>query len=257
MVKVAIIGYGWVGKAYHKVFSDAEIYDPLYPEYRDKSPIQKCAIAIVCVPTNANENSELDMSIVEEVVDWLETPLILIKSALMPGTVDRLVEKTGKNIAVSVEMVGEGRYFIPYWKYPHAEDPSYHQFLIVGGKEETARRCADVLWDKMSPDINIHLVSALEAEICKLMENTWGALKVTYANIVYDICEKLGANYTKVLQAWGSDGRVEKMHMRVIPGKRGWGGKCYSKDVPAFAGLDDTLFLYDLIETNDIHRHKN
>lgn len=254
--KVAIVGSeGWVGRAYKKVFQDAVWYDePLHVGARTE--VNKCDLTLVCVPTNAKDG-ELDMSIVEEVIDWIDTPLILIKSALQPGTVDRLVKKTGKNIAVSVEMVGEGKYFVPYWKYPDAEDPTKHNFLIVGGEDEVARRCADFLWAKMSPDINIHLTTALEAEICKLMENTWGAQKVTFANTIYDICEKLGANYTRVLQAWGSDGRTEKMHMRVIPHKRGWRSKCYDKDIPALANLDDSGFLTAMIEANRKHLDEN
>lgn len=224
--------------------------------------INQCDLALVCVPTNSRletnlDRQELDMSVVEEVVSWLETPLILIKSALQPGTTDRLVKETGKKIATSVEMVGEGKYFVPYWKYPHTEDPTVHDFLIVGGEEETAKECADVLWQKMSPDTNIHLVSAIEAEICKLMENAWGANKVTFANVMYDVCQKLGANYTKVLQAWGADGRVEKMHMRVMDGKRGWKSKCYDKDIPALASLDGSGYLNKMVEVNKEHLKKN
>lgn len=262
--KVAIIGYGWVGKAYHKMFPDAVLYDPFseYEQVRSttKEQVNECDLALVCVPTDSRFNGReytLDMSIVEEVVSWLDTPLILIKSALQPGTVDRLVERTGKRIAVSVEMVGEGKYFVPFWKYPHAENPTAHSFLIVGGEDETARRCADFLWRKMSPDINIHLTTAIEAEITKMMENTWGAMKVTFANSVYDICEALGANYTRVLQAWGADGRTEKMHMRVMPHKRGWVSKCYDKDVPAFASLDKSGFLKGMVEANEQHLGEN
>lgn len=275
--RIALIGYGWVGKAYYKMFPDAVIYDEPQNLFIDSNGVKatvdsivplrklvnKCDLALVCVPTDLtidesdfrskNPRQELDMSIVEDVVGWLETPLILIKSALQPGTVDRLVKETGKKIAVSVEMVGEGKYFMPYWKYPDAEDPRKHSFLIVGGEEETARRCADFIWAKMSPDINIHLVSAVEAEITKLMENTWGAMKVTFANVMYDICEKHGANYTKVLQAWGADGRTEKMHMRVLPHKRGWKSKCYDKDIPALANLDESGFLKSMMKANDRH----
>ena len=271
-MKVAIIGNGWVGKAYHKMFPEAYVYDePLrYFEFDGGSMplkddqdilnarvvVANCDLALVCVPTNLKDG-QLDMSIVEEVVGWLETPLILIKSALQPGTTDRLVKETGKKIAVSVEMVGEGKYFVPYWKYPDAENPTMHDFLIVGGEDETARRCADFLWSKMSPDINIHLVTAVEAEITKMMENTWGAMKVTFANTIYDICADLGANYTNVLQAWGADGRTEKMHMRVIPGKRGWRSKCYDKDVPALADLDKSGFIRKLVDTNRGHLEQN
>ena len=270
--KVAIIGNGWVGKAYGKMFPGAVIYDePEIKEFYKKANkngsykkevatgrkfVNECDIAIVCVPTPAKKDG-LDTSIVEEVVGWIDTPLILIKSALQPGTVDRLVKKTKKNIAVSVEMVGEGKYFVPYWKYPDAEEPVAHSFLIIGGEEETAKRCADFLWSRMSPDISIHLVSAKEAEITKLMENTWGAMKVTFANTMYDICEQEGANYTKVLQAWGSDGRTEKMHMRVIPHKRGWKSKCYDKDVPALAGLDKSGFINSVVKVNKKHLKKN
>jgi UDP-glucose 6-dehydrogenase len=271
--KVAIVGNGWVGKAYNKMFTDAVIYDEPQIEQSFETDqerkiaieagriaVNECDLALICVPTNpveTEEGTELDMSIVESVVDWVDTPLILCKSALQPGTVDRLVEKTGKNIAVSVEMVGEGKYFVPYWKYPDAEDPTKHDFLIVGGEEDTAKRCADFIWRKMSPDIDIHLVSAVEAEITKLMENTWGAQKVTFANVMYDICEQYGANYTKVLQAWGADGRTEKMHMRVMPHKRGWVSKCYDKDVPALASIDESGFLKSMVEANEQHKDKN
>lgn len=257
---VAIIGYGWVGKAYHKVFPDAVIYDEpqIHPSLvaNARREVNECDLALVCVPTDAKDGA-LDMSIVEDVVGWLNTPLILIKSALQPGTVDHLVEKTGKKIAVSVEMVGEGKYFVPYWKYPDAEDPRKHSFLIVGGEDETAKRCADFIWRAMSPDIDIHLVTAVEAEITKLMENSWGALKVTFANVMYDICGELGANYTRVLQAWGADGRTEKMHMRVVPNRRGWKSKCFDKDVPALASLDRSGLLRAVVETNQGHLDAN
>jgi UDPglucose 6-dehydrogenase len=252
MSKVAIIGHGWVGKAYHKMFPDAYIYDE--PQgVGTRVGVNECDLALIAVPTDLLPDGTLDVSIVEDVVSWLETPLILIKSALQPGTVDRLVKETGKKIAVSVEMVGEGKYFVPYWKYPDAENPTMHDFLIVGGETSTASACANFLWQKMSPDINIHIVTAIEAEITKLMENTWGALKVTFANTIYDICQAQGANYTQVLQAWGADGRTEKMHMRVIPDKRGWKSKCYDKDVPALAKLDQTGFIDKLIEANEKH----
>jgi len=267
--KVSCIGNGYVGKSMLKLFPDAYIYDePL--GIGTKEEVNKTKVAIIAVPTNLLPDGGLDMSIVEDVVSWLETPLIIIKSALMPGTVDRLVAKYNKHIVVSVEMVGEGKYFIPYWKYPDPTDERLHGFLIMGGVEKDATKAAEYFWEKMSPDIDIHIVSAVEAEICKLMENTFGALKVTFANTIYDICEAYGANYIKVMQAWGAQGTwvgnegTGKMHMRVVPGKRGWKSKCWDKDPSALAksakdiGVDD---LYDLINTmiriNKNHFKKN
>jgi UDP-glucose 6-dehydrogenase len=215
--------------------------------------VNTCDMAIVCVPTNLQEDNTLDMSIVRDVVGWLDTPYILIKSALMPGTVDELVAETGKKIAVSVEFIGESAYFTPYWKFPHPTDPTHHSMVIVGGETETAEYCANSLWARMSPDIDIHLVTAVEAEIAKLMENTYGALKVTFANVMYDICKQMGASYIRVLQAFGSDPRFEKMHLRTMDGKRGWKSKCYDKDVPALSTLDKTGLLAKIVEANIKH----
>lgn len=264
MAEAALIGNGYLGKAYEKVFPEALIYDEPKGMLAGETSVEAgrravnlCDIALVAVPTDPLENGELDMSIIEEVVGWLDTETILIKSALMPGTVDRLVEETGKNIAVSVEFVGMGNYYTPNHKYPDPTDPQKHDLLIVGGADPARTRAAEFLWRKMSPDVNIHLVTAIEAEVTKLMENTWGAYKVSFANVMYDICERLGANYINVLQAWGADGRVEKMHMRTMPGKRGWQSHCYSKDIPALATFDETGLLAKLVEVNKIHLRQN
>lgn len=260
---VSIIGNGYLGKAYAKVFPDAVVYDePLKIGTREE--VNKADMAIVAVPTDPLPDGSLDMSIVEDVLSWLETPLILIKSALMPGTVDRLVEKTGKKIAVSVEMIGLGKYYIPSYKYPDPTDPQKHQSLIVGGELDTATKCAEILWDKMSPDIRIHILSAKEAELCKLIENAYGALKVTFVNCMYDLIEKSGGNFIRTHQAWSSDGRVDGVHLRTLSHKRGWRSHCWDKDIMALkvasvnVGESGMAKLFEtVIALNKDHLEKN
>ena len=257
--RVAIVGAkGVVGTAYNLMIPDAYLYDI---DLGERQTVNQCDMAVVCVPTNLNDDGQLDMSIVESVIEWLDTPLILIKSALMPGTVDRLVEKTGKNIAVSVEYIGEGNYPVHFWKYPDQLDPRKHSMLIVGGQEATATACAEVLWRKMSPDIKIHIVSALEAEITKLVENSWGAFKVTFANALYSLATKSNANPIRIHQAWTADGRVDAMHTRVVGFDRGWSSKCWDKDVEALAtyaesvGANDMSFLINaVLDLNEFHK---
>lgn len=275
--EIALIGNGYLGQAYERMFPNAVVYDE--PKHLLKAngeriddkrwnagleglddfkqvgraAVNMCEMAIVAVPTDYKEDGTLDTSIVEEIVGWLDTDIILIKSALQPGTTDRLVEETGKNIAVSVEFIGEGTYYQPSHKYPHPTNPKEHQLLIVGGEEPTRSRAAEILWQQMSPDIRIHLVTAKEAEITKMAENTYGALKVTWSNVLRDICDKYGANFIQVHQAWSEDGRVDPMHTRSISSKRGWDSKCYNKDVRAFANLSDSMMLKGLVEDNERH----
>jgi len=249
MKKIAICGYGYVGKAYCKVFPDAYIYSR---NIGTKEEVNKCDMAIVAVPTDPLPDGYLDMSIVEEVVGWLKTPLILIKSALMPGTTDRLVKETGKKIAVSVEYVGMGNYYIPD-QYPNPADPRQHPMILVGGELETATACAEILWEKVAPTVKIHLLSAFECEISKLVENSYPALKVTFINCLMSLAQKSGANFIKLQQGWTADPRVDGMHLRALSYKRGWKSHCWNKDVPALAkyaaniGADDMAMLIETV----------
>lgn len=263
-MEIALIGNGYLGKAYEKVFTDALVYDEPKELFAGQATLEagrnavnNCDIAIIAVPTDYKEDGTLDTSIVEDVVSWLETDTILIKSALQPGTTDKLVSETGKNIAVSVEFIGEGTYYQPPEKYPDPRDPRKHQLLIVGGEEPARSMAAEVLWSQMSPDIRIHLVTALEAEITKMAENTYGALKVTWANVLRDICDKYGANFIQVHQAWSEDGRVDPMHTRSVSFNRGWNSKCYNKDVKAFANISGSLMLQGLVDDNERHLSMN
>jgi UDP-glucose 6-dehydrogenase len=256
---VAIIGSeGYVGRAYRKMFPDALCYDIALDKNISKEEVNTADLALICVPTDLKDGG-LDMSIVEDVVGWLETPLILIKSALQPGTVDRLVKETGKKIAVSCELVGMGKYYTPP-QYPDPKDPTKHQTLIIGGELKTAEACAEILWSKMSPTITIHLISALEAEITKLVENTYGALKVTWVNTLMSLAHKADASFINIHQAWQSDPRVEGMHQRAVSYNRGWRSHCWDKDPQALAGYAESIGAHDMaklintiLELNKVH----
>lgn len=273
-MNVGIVGYGKVGESYHQVFPEAVIHDPYTSKELDvfgrplelvgRVAINECDVALVAVFTPHNEDGSLDTSIVEEVVDWIESPLIIIKSALHPGTTDKLVEKTGKRIAVSVEYVGEGNYPVQFWKYPHQSDPRYHQMLVVGGEDDVAEEAAQVLWRRLSPDIKIHKTTALEAEIVKLIENSYGALKVTFANTFLSLAEKSGSSFIRMHQAWNADPRTDSMHVRAVSHERGWASKCWDKDVPALVAYAESVGAKDMaklfqtvIDLNEEHLRAN
>lgn len=260
--RVAIIGYGYVGKAMQMIFPDAVLFDPSF--YKDGidcranalsnpdgTPMTSdqtrdyinttCSLAIICVPTpmtdQPNEQGffKADTSIVEDCVKWLNTPLILIKSTIPPGTTDLLSQYKNKPICFSPEYIGEGKYQITPWKYMSPVDPTLHDFVIIGGETPAAEAIANIFLAKLGPEKIYYLCSAVEAEIIKYMENSWGALKVIFANQYYQLCKKLGASYVKVREGWALDNRVERMHTAVFPGKQGFGGKCYPKDLNAIA----------------------
>lgn len=72
------------------------------------------------------------------------------------------------------------------------------------------------------------------AELIKHASNSFLALKISYANMVSDLAEKLGANIEEVMHGVGLDPRIGPQFLR--PGL-GFGGFCLPKDVQAFVRL--------------------
>lgn len=75
----------------HRLFPDAHVYDKFLPEYQ--SPIPKCDIVFVDVPTPWNGNNGLDCSAVEDAIASCESDLIVIRSATQPGFADTMAHK--------------------------------------------------------------------------------------------------------------------------------------------------------------------
>lgn len=242
--QVAIIGHGFVGNGMNKIFPDALIFEKDMGQEQKDLINKECGLAIVCVPTppmgmegeqKVNEDEEkylgVDLSIIEDTIAWLDKDiLILIKSTIPPGTTDKLREKHGKRICFSPEYMGEGNYYTPP-KYPDPLNPLKHDFMIVGGDKKDCDGILAYFIRKMGPAKKYYIIDAVEAECVKYMENTWGAMKVTFCQEWYEICEKFGASYNRVREGLLLDARTESMHTAVFPDKRGFGGKCYPKDL--------------------------
>lgn len=228
-IKVAIIGYGIVGKAMHKLFPKALIYNgEKHPignlTYQD---INKADVAFVCVPTPTKPDGHCDISIVEDVVSNLETPLIIIRSTVEPGTTDVLKKKYGKNIVFCPEYVGETT------NHPLNEE-KLRTFLILGGDRQDTKKTIVVFQKVYNASIKIRQMSAIEAEVAKYLENRHIAFTVAECNEAYDFCEKLGVDYNIVREAvFQDDPRMSPYWTFVYPTNRGFESKCIPKDIEA------------------------
>ncbi len=235
---VAIIGYGYVGKAIEAFFKDhfeVLIYDPAYPQYASSEAKEKinreAGLAVICVPTPMKDDRSVDTSYVEDALSWLTTPLILMKSTVPPGTTDALRAKTGKALAFSPEYIGEGKYEVPYWKdHPHPTDMKKHSFVTIGGPKEVTRALVPYFQRIMGAEPRIFQTDSTTAELAKYMENAYLATKVTFCNEFYDIANAFGVDYHELRELWLADGRIGRSHTAVFPFSRGFGGKCLPKD---------------------------
>lgn len=230
-MKVAVVGYGFVGKQVHGLFSneDVVIHDPKLG-HDNKEAVNTCDLAVVCVPTQTGENDQCDTSVVEEVVSWITCP-ILIKSAVIPGTTDKLSKKYKKSIVVSPEYAGESSYDNTY-EYFH-KAMIHTPWIVLGGTDNAVEKVYNILLPIVGPEKKWYFLTAKEAETVKYFENTFFALKVSIVNEFYDICQTLGVDWKKVREAWLADPRINPMHTAVFVNSRGYGGKCFPKDTKA------------------------
>jgi len=265
-MKIAIIGYGYVGRAYHKIFKDAIIYDPFVKDLKtaSKEEVNKCDMVLISVPTPTSaDGTSCDVSIVEDTLKWVKVKNVLIKSTVKPKTTERLQKKyKDLSIVFSPEFVGEGGYFVQYWLYPHATNPMYHDFQILGGPKEATARFAEMFIRHVGPHITVYQTDSRTAEIIKYTENMFIATKVTFCNEMHEICKTFDREWVDVREGWLLDTRVGRMFTGVFPDKRGYEGKCLPKDTKALIdvvekeGYTPTL-LKEVIKTNNRIRIDN
>lgn len=248
-MKVAIIGYGTVGRAFHKYLGDHHeviISDPAQGwMLKNPEDIYECDLVVICVPTPSLEDGSCDTSIVEGIVnDFAEAPYnwphILIKSTVPPGTTDRLVQETGYwPVCFSPEYISESTYNNPVHK-----DMASTGFHIVGGPKEEREWMLNFFQEISGPYATYYGCSNTEAELIKYMANAFMATKVTFANEFYDLAQRLGVDWQSVREGWLLDERIGRASTSVFPDKRGFGGKCLPKD------LDAILYLAAKIGTH-------
>ena len=95
-------------------------------------------------------------------------------------------------------------------------------------------------------------VTPTVAELVKYSKNTFYAIKVIFANQMYDICTSMGEDWDKVKEIITTDQAqpIGATHLDPIFGlNRGFGGKCLPKDTMALKVLADNLGVrYQLLE---------
>lgn len=205
--------------------------------------VHKADIIFIAVPTPPNPDGSCNISIVESVASFLKgEKIVVIKSTVPPGTTENLQEKFPQHKFL----------FNPEFL---TESQAWEDFLkpvrqIVGHTEKSKDVALAVLnllpvsyyqspW--MSSTYMIRGHTATEAEVIKYASNVFGAIKVSFGNMLYDVCKGLNfsegfaVDYENIRDALGADPRIGPAWLDVNHGSyRGFGGYCFPKDLNAF-----------------------
>lgn len=244
MKNVLIVGYGVVGHNLAKELSklNPDIYDKFKTEYNTKRNNICYDFAFICVDTPfLNEDNINDISQVENAIQENYASIYVIKSTILPGTVDKLIKKFNKHIIFSPEYYGGTQ---------HCNNFDFN-FTILGGHTEDCIQVQQILQQVYDARHTFRIVDSTTAELAKYMENAWIATKVSFCNQFYDIAKNTGVDYETLRELFILDPRVNPSHTFVYRDHPYWDSHCLNKDVPAIAETEDAELLKAVIEFNN------
>ena len=161
-------------------------------------------------------------------------------------------QKYNLRIVFSPEMMGESKYRTLEWNYPDPEDMSTHTWQTFGGNRKDTELCIEVFKRKMSVDTRFFQTDMVTASLAKYIENSFFALKVVFVNEWYDIAKSQGVDWNELRELWLADPRINRNHTLVFKKDRGYGGKCFPKDVKAIISETKKLgYFPELMESVD------
>ena len=196
---------------------------------------QDCVIFVTGTPVDEHLNAKVHavLNVVNEYLPFLsEDQLIVLRSTLYPGTV-RIVENMllrnnfKCKLAFCPERILQGKGIKEIFELPQ----------LVSGCTEEAEKEASFLFGKVAK--KIILLAPEEAELAKLMTNSWRYLEFAIANQFYMIAEEHGVDFYKVYDAMTDDYPRASHFPR--PGLAA--GPCLFKDTMQLASYHDTGFF--------------
>jgi UDPglucose 6-dehydrogenase len=232
-MRIGIIGDGVVGGALRAWFESQHApvhsYDP--PKgLRDHDGIDAAKVVFVCVPTPYEAGRGFDHSYLLHAMGSIPgAKLVVIKSTVLPGTTDELQRRYPQHrLMFNPEFLREAS----------AIDDMAHPDRQIVGVTHQSEADADAVLGLLPPAPYVRVCTAQAAEMAKYVANSFLAVKVSFANEISDLCERIGIDYDATRDIVAADPRIGASHFDVdADGYRGYGGKCLPKDSKALLDL--------------------
>ena len=230
--------------------------------------IREASILFICVGTPQKENGEADLSQVESVARDIAHNLngykLIIEKSTVPAVTAQWVKRTLMRYAVGHDHskpLGGGDHIA----FDVASNPEFLQEgvalrnlfqpdrIVCGVESERARAILEEIYRPFAGRLVVTELST--AEIIKHAANSFLAMKISFINMVADLCELVGADVTKVARGIGMDPRIGPGFLQA---GIGFGGYCFPKDLRAFIHLAEEYGLeFGLLkEVENINRQR-
>ena len=193
-------------------------------------------VIFLCVGTPQSDDGSADLSQIEgaarEIAQSMSSPKTIVEKSTVPVNTNEWIRKTvhrykksGAHVRVcsNPEFLREGSAL---------EDFMNPDRIIVGVEGDEDRATFRELYRPLlASGREIIFTNPAEAELIKHAANSFLAMKISYANMLADLCSKTNASVKNVVRGIGLDTRIGTQFLNA---GIGYGGSCFPKDVKAF-----------------------
>ncbi len=226
--------------------------------------IETGTVLFICVGTPPLEDGEADLSAVERVTrkiaEAANSYKLIVEKSTVPVQTGMWIEKTIKiynnrqnaefDVASNPEFLREGTAVLDFL---------HPDRIVVGVTNERAERLLRELYAPIiersfvcpvhslppsqadapggcpfSEPVPFLVTDIQSAELIKHASNSFLAMKISFINAISDLCDKVGADVTRVAEGIGLDKRIGASHLNA---GIGFGGFCFPKDLQAFVRI--------------------
>ncbi len=200
---------------------------------RGEDAVKNAEVLFISVGTPSLPDGSADLSQVEEVAKFIaehmEAYKLIVEKSTVPVHTAYWIKRTVNlykrgdapfDVVSNPEFLREGSALRDFL-HPHR--------IVIGTETERARKIMGELYRDFNAPIIFTDVKT--AEIIKHASNSFLATKISFINMVADLCEAVGADVEMVARGMGLDPRIGKEFLRAGVG---FGGSCFPKDIKAF-----------------------
>ncbi len=198
-----------------------------------KSAVEKSLVCFIAVGTPQGEDGSADLQYVYDVAKSIATSMndykvIVDKSTVPVGTAEKVSEIIKANTSYNFDVVSNPEFL--------KQGNAVNDFLspdrvVIGSNSDKATQIMQEIYAPFFRTGNrVIVMDVKSAEMTKYAANSFLAVKISYANEIANLCEKVGANAEMVRIGMTTDSRIGN---KFLFAGLGYGGSCFPKDVKA------------------------
>ena len=210
-----------------------------------KEAAKNVTVIFIAVGTPSKKTGEADLTYVEnvarEIALNMDSYKLIVEKSTVPAETGKRIEKTIQvnlprrfrdrkeslafDVASNPEFLREGSAIEDFMKPDR---------IVIGVESKRAEELLKEVYKPLKAPIVVTNINS--AEIIKHASNSFLATKISFANALSQVCDRLGADILKVTEGMGFDKRIGRSFLNAGVG---YGGSCFPKDVDAFIRLSE------------------